>query len=287
MVDLKYNSELSQLFSISHFSKIANQNNTEFLKKLYSKSGFSSQLSSVSTVQQSLTRLYKHLSVNYRTEYIYKNVIANEILLLKHGLKSSTILTEFRAIDSKADLVIINGTSSVYEVKSELDSLDKLQKQLNSYSLLFDNIYVVIHPKFLEKVKTIVPPHVGIILLSENLKLNEIKTAKSNKANICAEKVFESLRKTEYEQIIKKEIGDLPQLPNTKMFSKCKELFVKMPLDKVHKHFIEVLKNRNIYECQMKLVNKSPKSLKHLLLQKKLSKNDCEKIGIYLEAKIK
>lgn len=47
------------------------------------------------------------------------NVIANKILLGKHSLNTSHMLSEFRVGYNKADVVIINGTSSVYEIKSE------------------------------------------------------------------------------------------------------------------------------------------------------------------------
>ena len=42
--------------------------------------------------------LYSKLEKSYRSEYIYKNAIANKILLGVHSLNTSYMLTEFRAV---------------------------------------------------------------------------------------------------------------------------------------------------------------------------------------------
>ena len=67
-------------------------------------------------------------SKDYRHEFIYKSVIAHKILLGRHSLNTAVLLNEFRVGDCKADVVVINGTSNVYEIKSERDSLCRLKK---------------------------------------------------------------------------------------------------------------------------------------------------------------
>ncbi|MBW5468475.1 sce7726 family protein [Brevibacillus formosus] len=70
---------------------------------------------------------------------------------------------EMNVGSSRLDIGRINGESRAYEIKTELDSLDKLDKQLRDYSRVFDYVYVVSHVKHLEKVKEIAPDHCGII----------------------------------------------------------------------------------------------------------------------------
>jgi hypothetical protein len=203
-LDTRYHNQLSQVFSNSLLNNAISGDCFQ-LKILFEKSGFKTRKNK--TVQDSLSALYKYLSLNYRTEYVYKNTIANELHLLKHDLNKSTLLTEFRSDNSKADVVIVNGTTSVYEIKTELDSLDKLPNQLNSYCKLFDKIHVVTHEKFLEKVLKVADKSIGLILLDSNLKLNEIRKAKSNKNNLDPNAIFDSLRKQEYLSIIKNHYG--------------------------------------------------------------------------------
>jgi hypothetical protein len=205
---------------------------------------------------------------------------------LKHDLNKSTLLTEFRSDNSKADVVIVNGTTSVYEIKTELDSLDKLPNQLNSYCKLFDKIHVVTHEKFLEKVLKVADKSIGLILLDSNLKLNEIRKAKSNKNNLDPNAIFDSLRKQEYLSIIKNHYGYLPEVPNTLINKECRKLFLLIPIKKVHLYFVAVLKERKMSSYQIDLINILPTSLKLLLLQNKFSENNCEKIKLYFNSKI-
>jgi len=70
---------------------------------------------------------------------------------------------EMNVGSSRLDIGRINGKSHAYEIKTELDSLDKLDKQLQDYSKVFDFIHVVAHVKHLNKVIEQVPEQCGII----------------------------------------------------------------------------------------------------------------------------
>ncbi|MBE9547218.1 MAG: sce7726 family protein [Proteobacteria bacterium] len=111
--------------------------------------------------------VYSYLCNNYRSEYVYKNAIANKILLGRHSINTSTLLNEFRVGNSKADIVIINGDSSVYEVKSEYDSMERLQNQIKSYRTVFDYINIVTHFSQLDKIIKTVDKDIGIIVLTD------------------------------------------------------------------------------------------------------------------------
>jgi len=66
--------------------------------------------------------LYKVLTDNYRSEYVYKNTLFNKLLLGKHNLNTTSALVELPIGDSIADFVLFNGSATVYEIKTELDS---------------------------------------------------------------------------------------------------------------------------------------------------------------------
>ena len=69
----------------------------------------------------------------YRNEYIFKNTIANKIIKGRHRLSNVTYINEFRVVNSICDVAIFNGTSSAYEIKTELDNFDRLENQLADY----------------------------------------------------------------------------------------------------------------------------------------------------------
>lgn len=73
-----------------------------------------------------------------------------------------------------------------FEIKSEVDNLDRLYKQLTAYITFFHIVYVVAHEKHENKVKALLDrnkhlSNVGIILCDNNLVFREIKRAKKNK----------------------------------------------------------------------------------------------------------
>ncbi|TDR32155.1 sce7726 family protein [Hydromonas duriensis] len=62
----------------------------------------------------------------------------------------------------RADLVLANGKLVTYEIKSELDSLNRLPAQLESYTKHFEETIVVCAEKHVEKVKEIIGLEVGL-----------------------------------------------------------------------------------------------------------------------------
>lgn len=73
-----------------------------------------------------------------------------------------------------------------FEIKSEVDNLDRLYKQLTAYITFFHIVYVVAHEKHDEKVRALIDKNkhlqnVGIILCDNNLNFKEVKRARKNK----------------------------------------------------------------------------------------------------------
>jgi hypothetical protein len=101
-----------------------------------------------------------------RHKYIYKAALIEKILLGRHSLQTASILNEFRVGDCKADIAILNGTATVYEVKSERDSLSRLERQVAAYAKVFARVYVVAAENHISGVIASVPKDVGILRLN-------------------------------------------------------------------------------------------------------------------------
>jgi hypothetical protein len=68
-------------------------------------------------------------------------------------------------------LAILNGTATVYEVKSERDSLTRLEKQLAAYVQVFACVYVIAADDHVDEVVSLTPKDVGVMLgLSPELR---------------------------------------------------------------------------------------------------------------------
>ena len=105
------------------------------------------------TIGEAISEIYHFMNYEYRNEYYYKNTILNQLLIRKHDLYNTAALTELPIGDSKADFIMINGRGVVYEIKTDLDNLIRLENQIKDYYKVFSYIYVVVGNKQLPHVK--------------------------------------------------------------------------------------------------------------------------------------
>ena len=203
---------------------------------------------------------FKKLSHEYKSEYFFKNIIANEVFLKKHKKSEAVMLSEFRVGTNKADCVILNGLSTCYEIKTELDNLKRLPEQLDSYISLFDKVYVVAAKTHIEKIKLIVPEAVGIIELTDKNKLEEIKPALTINSEINPKLMIGSMRIAEYKFMAEEISGGKINLPNMDVYSFCLEIFENTDSYTLRKHFRNSLKKYRANDISF--INTLPRSLK-------------------------
>lgn len=265
---------LSRLFSAKVIKDLATKGFSKTASGILAETHLSETLDPHMILRDFYDELYVHLRREYRNEYIYKNAIADKVLLGKHSLNSSFMLTEFRAGNCKADSVILNGSSTVYEIKSVYDSVVRLERQLDAYQQVFDYINVITSKNQLGKVKEIVGDYVGLMVLSDRYTISTEREATSQLANVDPAVIFDSLRKPEYTAIIKKQFGHIPDVPNTKIYSACKELFVRLDPQIAHNEMVWVLKKRGNCFLLREFISQVPGSLKAASLGCKLTKQD-------------
>jgi hypothetical protein len=282
-LDGAYNKAISQIFSAPVASDLALMGSSEYISYVLQKAGWQNDGSIYEpTLGQVLDDLYNYLLDNYRSEYIFKNSVAERLLLKKHSLKEATLLSEFRAGISKADVVIINGTSTVYEIKTGLDNLNRLPSQLQSYSKVFDYINVVTDEGTTERIEKGLPDHVGLIVLREDTTLTEVRQATSNRARVSAEAIFDSMRKPEFAQAVKDVFGFVPQVPNTIFYSECKKLFSTIMSEQAHDAMVRVLRQKRSLQSRRSLLERVPRSVQFLTLVANLTRGQRESFAYNL-----
>lgn len=214
---------------------------------------------------QLISEIYKVMQKEYRNEYIYKNTMLNKLLLGRHSLNTTTALTEVSVGKAKADFILINGMAVVYEIKTELDSLDRLKDQLENYYKAFPNVYVVTNEIHLEKVKKqLWGSDVGICTLTKRNTISEKKKANSNYSSLDYEVMFKILRKIEYEELLIKVFGELPKTTPVKYYSTCFTMFKGLSLIDAYNEVVKILKKRNKVIVE-EFKNVVPKELSSLI----------------------
>ena len=212
---------LARFFSSGVLRELARNGHSSIAGRLSRRYNLFEQFDSGISVAEFYNAIFKRLIREYRHEYIFKNAIAEKILLGRHNLNTAFMLTEFPVDDCKADAVVLNGTSHVYEIKSEMDSFDRLDRQLAAYHKMFDFITVITTERLYKSVEDRVPAEVGIMVLADGgyrFRKKPFREAISNKGNVDPVVIFNALQRREYLKVIKITFGvaltDTPKHPN-------------------------------------------------------------------------
>lgn len=277
-IDPKYLPALGRVFSPIVLDSLAQKGYSPYLSEVCINSGLLERVDPATTLGEFFDWVYHLLFKNYRNEYIYKNVIVNKILLGKHSLNTSQMLTEFRVGRSKADVVLLNGVSTVYEIKSQYDSFARLEKQMRAYFEIFDYINVITSSSQVKKLDSILPNKAGILVLTNRNTISTIREPKSNKENINLDILFDSLRKAEYMRIIKEYYGTVPDVPNTQIYRECKKLFCEIQLVYAHNLTIKILKERTNSKRLKNFIDKAPSSISAYAMSICNEKNKMQKL---------
>lgn len=231
-----------------------------------------------------ISEIYCELKNHYRNEYFYKNTLLNKLLLGVHSVNTTTALTEVAIAKSKADFVLINGKAVIYEIKTELDNLERLSSQIDDYYKAFDHVAVVTYEKNLQQLQKVlnrINKPVGIYILRKNGKLSTIRMPNEYTDDLDKETIFKLLRKSEYEEIIVQQYGYLPEVTQFKYYSACKKMFLQIPIEDAYFLVLRILKKR------MKLKRdefvKIPYELRFLAYFMQLTCNDYQKLEMFLE----
>ncbi|WP_258543177.1 sce7726 family protein [Parvicella tangerina] len=228
-------------------------------------------------------QVYQILQEQYYGEYLYKNALLNKILIERHDITKTCALNEFKVSNSIADYVLLNGNATIYEIKTDLDTLAKLDKQLHDYSKFAEKVYIVSHSKF---IKTLLSryenSHVGIIEMYNRDSLNVVKESVANYDNLSHDTLFRVLRKREYLSIVEDIYGFVPDVPNTKIFRSCYELIKDLDVELFQSHVIETLKERNISSPELLTSRATPYEWRQLCYSLDLKHGEYETFYQYL-----
>lgn len=261
-IEVKYLPLMARFFSPIVMNSLINDGRSLYFNDVLQGCGIMEELDLSMKLSQFFEHLYNLIAKLYRNEYVYKNAIVNKILLGKYSLNTSSILTEFRIGERKADVVILNGTSMAYEIKTEYDTLDRLQDQIDAYVCTFDMTNVITSSSQISSLEKILSDEIGLLELTSNYTIRTVREAKSLKSSVRPEFIFNSLRKPEYLSIIESVYGLIPNVPNTHIYKVCFDLFSKLSSEVAHDEMVRVLYQRGNKEVLKELVLNIPSSLR-------------------------
>lgn len=262
-LDRNQHTALSRLFSATVVRELARAGRSVAFARLAAQSGLLRQVSASARVRDFLDAAFDTLKQrDYRDEYIYKAALTQKVLLGIHSLSTATMMTEFRVDGCKADVVILNGTSTAYEIKSERDNLDRLGRQVRSYLRVFDRVTVIAGEKHLAAVDAAVPPEVGLLTLSSRFRMHSVREPVSNLARIEPAVVFESLRDNEAQEVLARCGVSVPEVPNTVRRRTMATYFRELSPPQLHAALVPVLKGSRSARGLIDVLDSVPASFK-------------------------
>lgn len=130
----------------------------ELLLMIYPKNNFSK-----------CCKLELHRKLNDLILHSYdgEQVLKYELFKEFHN-KNVVAAYEIKVKSSRVDFLTINGYTTSFEIKSNLDNLDKLVKQSVDYLSAFEFNNLVIHKRHLRKCLDMIPANFGIITVDKD-----------------------------------------------------------------------------------------------------------------------
>lgn len=217
-----------------------------------------------------LKYVYSILADNYQNEYVFKNEFLNNWLIKELGETDSQIFSEYRVGNSIADLVMFNGYSKIFEIKTELDSDSRLTLQIENYSKAFNQIFLII-PKSKVHIYEKQDTSVGLITYNPSSE-NQFSIYRNAALNLDIEAsvIMSILHTNEYKSIVRRHYGYLPQMTSFNQFKVCSELIFEIPKEKLNKLFIDEMKKRSSSNA---LSSRYYKEFNQLFLALKMNRN--------------
>jgi|GEM_PF-3585309 len=266
-INSDYIPQIPKVFSKKVIKEILSTEKSVTLNEIITHSNI--KMDASTTYASIYNDLYEILVENYRNEYIYKNEFL--LSLIKKNYKKEHIFLQEVAVDCNVvDLLVINGKTTAYEIKTEYDSLQRLDSQLESYSKVFDNIFIITSENHLKKIEEFLENkynHVGILIFS---KKNIISYKKATKNSCISIQSLRGLLNFSELNEYNLTFEQLDKMNKVKAFKICRDILKRRQkngvtvLDKIPYSIKSLIANLNLVSWQKEKIHN--KLLKNITL---------------------
>lgn len=229
--------------------------------------------------------LYAQMKLNHRNEYFYKNELFNQIFLpLIQNQKNATLYKEWYVNHSWFDIAIFEEGKSpaIFEIKSDLDSVKRLSKQISNYYGITPNVNVLCSIGLANKVLNIVPEETGLYELTSDTKIRKVRNAQDRWVDYQPYQAFELLRSDEKTALVPDIYsGIMNDRQSVKSYYQI-EYFQKLSIARQQTYisscFINRISNqKNIFYLKPDLLSEIPYELRLLFY---VSKNNNKRLAL-------
>lgn len=258
---------LNRVFTNKELNSLINTGSMKYAEKANERYGFNAQC-----LSEMISSIYSYLGTNHRNEYYYKNELLNKIVFGRHSPNTTSALRELPVSNSIADFIIINGKAQVYEIKTELDTLQRLNGQVKDYYKAFKYVNVITDIKYANRIEKFVNKDVGIYILTQRNQIHQVRKSKEHSADLQSSVMFKILRKKEFEQLIINKFGCLPKVGASQYYEANFKLFSQLSMEEQQTELTHILKQRYLqrFKENTNIIKDCPSELKELVYFSKL-----------------
>lgn len=214
---------------------------------------------------------YATLRRDYRNEYVFKNAVVSSVVFGRHRPTTASAILELPVGASFADVAVFNGTSTVYEIKTDLDSFARLDSQVADYSTRVEFVNVVVSDARASAAERHVPAHVGLLALRRNGSFTQIRPPHSNRDRLRSDHIFGMLRRAEAECVVGAAALDTAGGP-AERWEALRSAFAALDSTRAHSGAVTALRHRGMQAATVAAHADLPQSARALAYSAALSK---------------
>lgn len=208
-------------------------------------------------------------------------------LYINGHLNDATIINEMVVANwtRRADLAVANGNLHAFEIKSDFDSLKRLEGQLSTFSSHFEKVTVVCSPRFTIEIQEMKNSDIEIIEFISTEQHIDFKIIQKGNQRIIQNKLVycDFLLKEEIKNLLKEHDIAIPPACSRQQL----EIIIEtLPLNIIRSHAINSVKKRYLSTSNkyLALLNKDKKiTTKHLDLLSRKKQNQPKKNKLALK----
>ncbi len=168
----------------------------------------------------------------------------------QHAQKDTLVIDELGLNHGKcrADIAVVNGYLAGYEIKSNKDSLRRLEEQVKSYSSVFDKVFIIVGDRYINSIQNYIPKWWGVIESVRGrrgaINFKIIRKGRTNK-NINLLSIAQLLWRDEAIEILiqKKTPQKILRQPRTVLYERLVETLNACELRKTIREYLKKRKN--------------------------------------------
>jgi hypothetical protein len=265
---------LGELFTATNLSNLAWYGSTSLLvwaANTLSKRGL---VPSQCTTGQVLDAAFSVLECYHPNEYVYKTRTLEKTVFGRYSPRTTSFYTEFPVAGSRADILLINGSATVYEIKTPLDTFSRLNTQLSDYYRCFTRAILLTDETRARTASSELPAYVGIASLTKRGQIHTVRDPVDHAHELRQSDIFALLRKSEYVRL-SRDLGiPTDEVHPADLYSTCLKAFETLTPAEAHAAAVAALQRRQCTEGIAAVSSRLPRSLRVAAFAFRLPRRD-------------